>query len=131
MKVDLHIRHGSVAQPIQDYAVEKATRLDRYFDRILHVDVILEAGELCSAEMIAVLPRGAQLVGKAEGEDLHSAVDRAEGKLKRQIRRFHDKLRGHRDRSRATGGTSPEEPAAQEETYEQIVREIQRGDGES
>ena len=131
MKVDLHIRHGSVAQPIQDYAVEKATRLDRYFDRILHVDVILEAGELCSAEMIAVLPRGAQLVGKAEGEDLHSVVDWAEGKLKRQIRRFHDKLHGHRDRSRATGGASPQEPAAQEETYEQIVREIQRGDGES
>ncbi|MFB3065949.1 MAG: ribosome hibernation-promoting factor, HPF/YfiA family, partial [Planctomycetota bacterium] len=111
MKVDLHVRHGSVAQAIQDYAVEKATRLDRYFDRILRVDVILEAGELCSAEMIAVLPRGAQLVGKAEGEDLQSVVDRAEGKLKRQIRRFHDKLRGHRDRSRAVGGTSPEEPA--------------------
>ncbi len=131
MKVDLHIRHSSVAQPIQDYAVEKATRLDRYFDRILHVDVTLEVGELCSAEMIAVLPRGARLVGKAEGEDLHSVVDQAEGKLKRQIRRFHDKLRGHRDRSRAAGGQTPEGHAREEETYEQIVRDIQRGDGEA
>jgi len=124
MKVNITGRHVKISDAMRDYAREKAGKLDRFFDRIQHVDVLLEADGLrYLVEMSATLGRGARVVCKAQGENMTAAIDVAETKLARQIQKFHDRLRNHRDRTKiASKGAGAAEP--EEATYEQIVREM-------
>jgi putative sigma-54 modulation protein len=124
MKIHIVGRHVDVTSAIRDYAEEKAGNLDHYFAGIQHVDIVVgEDGVGKIVEMVAVLGRGARLVAKAEAEDVFAAIDQAEGRLQKQIRRFHARLKAHRDRTRIGqqgGGGAREEEA----TYEQVVREM-------
>ena len=62
-------------------------------------------------------------VSHASGEDVYTAIDQAEQRLQRQIQKFHDRLKAHRDRRRPS--RAPEaETSPGEETYEQVVREM-------
>jgi len=57
---------------------------------------------------------------------MYAAIDAAEGKIEKQIRRFNSKLKNHRDRSRIGSEDAAVSSEAQhdEATYEAIVREM-------
>ena len=127
MKVNVVGRHVKVTDAMQQYAEEKAGKLDRFFKGIRHVDIVMDVNGLAhEVETAVVLGHGLKFVGKAEAEDMYAAIDAAEGKIEKQIRRFNSKLKNHRDRSRigsektAAPGETPDEEA----TYEAIVREM-------
>lgn len=124
MKVNVVGRNFTVRPDLRDYAEEKARKLDHFFSGIRHIDVIMQVdGQNRSVEIIGTLGRGARLVAKAESDDLMAAIDQAESKMEKQIRRFHARLKAHRDRTRiAEGEAAP--PAEEEATYEQVVREM-------
>ncbi len=95
---------------------------------IQHADVVLQVNGRGQAatygvEAAVVLGHGTRLVGKGQAADALSAIDQAENRLGKQIRRFHARLKAHRDRQRITPeqGAPPEE---EEATYEQVVREM-------
>jgi putative sigma-54 modulation protein len=124
MKTHIVGRHVEITPAIRDYAEEKVGNLDHYFAGIQHVDIVVaEDGVGRIVEMVAVLGRGARLVAKAEAGDVLAAIDQAEGRLQKQIRRFHARLKAHRDRTRIgqQGGRGARE---EEATYEQVVREM-------
>lgn len=125
MKVNIVGRHVRVTPDLESYAREKITKMDRFFAGIQHVDVVMEvdAGTHL-VETAAVLGSGTKLVGKAEAEDMYAAIDLAEGRLKKQIRRFHSRLKDHRDRKRITHKEQAVPPEEMEATYERIVREM-------
>ncbi|MGQ0612378.1 MAG: ribosome hibernation-promoting factor, HPF/YfiA family [Planctomycetaceae bacterium] len=124
MKINIHGRHRKISPEIERYGREKAEKLGQFFDRLQSVDVTLDMdGRNQIVEMSATLIRGVKLVGKATAEDLHAAIDLAESKLQRQIQKFHDRLKAHRDRTSAAGKPTPR-GEAQETTYEQVVREM-------
>ncbi len=79
MQVNVTGRHGAVPNDVQEYAREKASKLDKFFDRIQKVDVVLDQHELeFTAEMAVHLVRGVSLVGKAKAEDQFKCIDQAE-----------------------------------------------------
>ncbi|MEM8886015.1 MAG: ribosome-associated translation inhibitor RaiA [Planctomycetota bacterium] len=125
MKVNIAGRHFTVTDDIEGYAREKAEKLGKYFSGIQHVDFVLEQSnkDVASVEAIVVLGQGARLLGKAEAADMKVALDHAESKLTKQVRRFHAKLKAHRDRTRVADG-APAPTEEQEATYEQVVREM-------
>ncbi len=127
MKVNVVGRHVKVTDAMQRYAEEKAGKLDRFFKGIRHVDIVMDVNGLAhEVETAVVLGHGLKFVGKAEAEDMYAAIDAAEGKIEKQIRRFNSKLKNHRDRSRI--GTereaAPGDNQEDEATYEAIVREM-------
>lgn len=125
MKVNISGRHVKVTREMEDYARDKASKLDRFFDRIMHVDVLLEADGLNHfCEMSATLGRHAKVVGKAQADGMLAAIDLAESKITRQIQKFHDRLKTHRDRSRIPPAGGAAGAPSEEETYEQVVREM-------
>ena len=125
MKVNIIGRHVTVTPEMETYAREKVGKLDRFFTGIQHVDVVMEVNGLNHlVETSAVLGRKAKLVGKAQANDMYAAIDMAESKLEKQIRRFHSRLKTRRDRTRFA---APNEQAGAEEaeaTYEHVVREM-------
>lgn len=127
MKVNIVGRHVKVTSAMQDYAEEKASKLDRFFNRIQHVDIVMDVVGLSHmVETSVMLGQGLKLVGKAEAVDMYAAIDMAESKLEKQIRRFNSRLKDHRDRSRigVEGNTNSRDVADEEATYERVVREM-------
>lgn len=125
MQINISGRHGTIDAAMEEYAREKAEKLGKFFSGIQHVDIVMEPGgnKLSQVESSVVLGQGARLVGKAESEDLKAAIDQADSKLTKQVRRFHAKLKAHRDRTRVTDGV-PTQSEDHEATYEQVVREM-------
>jgi putative sigma-54 modulation protein len=128
MKLNIVGRHLEISPKMENHAREKFAKLDRYFAGIQHADVVMQVNGRGQAatfgvEAAVVLGHGARLVGKGKAADAFSAIDQAENKLEKQIRRFHARLKAHRDRQRITHdkGGLPEE---EETTYEQVVREM-------
>ncbi len=128
MKLNIIGRHVDLTPQMEEHAREKFAKLDRYFAGIQHADVVLQAdghGQALTygVEAAVVLGHGARLVGKARAPEMNTAIDMAGSRLEKQIRRFHARLKAHRDRSRISqrGGSTSEQ---NEETYEQVVREM-------
>jgi len=124
MKVNVSGRHVTVRPEWEDYANEKAERLGKYFSGIQHVDFVVDANAKAHrCEMTVVLGQGARLLGKAEAEEMRVAIDQAETKIEKQMRRFHAKLKAHRDRTRIADDV-PQKEDSNEETYEQVIQEM-------
>lgn len=128
MKVNIVGRQIKVPPEVEGYARDKFSRLNRYFVGIQHADVIMMVNghgqaRVHEVEASVTLGHGARLVGRGAGADLVGAVDAAEGKLQKQIRRFHARLKAHRDRRRIAD-EKPLLPDQEETTYEQVVREM-------
>jgi putative sigma-54 modulation protein len=83
---------------LRGYATEKLTRVQRFFDRIIKMEVLLSHernhGSRHRAEVTVKTPLDT-LRAHGEGADLFSAIDKAADRLERQIKRFKDRLTHH------------------------------------
>ncbi|MHC4550713.1 MAG: ribosome hibernation-promoting factor, HPF/YfiA family [Planctomycetota bacterium] len=128
MRLNIIGRHVNVTSRMEEHAREKFSKLDRYFAGIQHADVVLQVdghgqAQIFGVEAAVVLGTGTRLVGKAQAPDVLAAIDLAESKLGKQIRRFHARLKAHRDRRRISHKEN-QQPVLEEATYEEIVREM-------
>ena len=124
MKINIVSRHTAVNPQWEEYAREKSEKLGKFFSGVQYVECVLDGGSKTnSVEMNVVLGQGAKLVGKAESGEMLSAMDLVESKLQKQIRRFHAKLKAHRDRTRVADG-APAPVEEHEATYEQVIQEM-------
>jgi ribosomal subunit interface protein len=129
MNVNIVGRHVQVNNEIESHATEKFAKLDRYFSGIQNVDIVIGleghgAAKLCAVEATVSLGQGARLIGKGSAEDMLAAIDMAENRLQKQIRRFNARLKTRRDRTRASHDSGAASGGSEEETYEEIVREM-------
>jgi len=128
MELNIVGRHMEVAQMYERHAREKFGKLDKYFSGIQHADIVLDRdghgqNPAFTVEASIVLGHGAKLVAKAQDSDMMKAIDMTESRLEKQIRRFHRKLKSHRERGHGAPGPAVV-PASEEATYEQVVREM-------
>lgn len=128
MKLSIVGRHLDISPSMESHAREKFAKLDRYFAGIQHADIVLQVngrGQAATVgvEAAVVLGHGTRLVGKGQAADALAAIDQAENRLEKQIRRFHARLKAHRDRQRIAHGRGAS-AEADEATYEQVVREM-------
>ncbi len=115
MKVSITHRHMPMTDLMRQYAEERATRLEKYYDRVLKLEVILShEKERHIAELIATTAHGEKLVGHAVKDDMCAALDIATDKLERQIVKTKEKVRGARAKRAHGRPKLAEEPAAVE-----------------
>lgn len=123
MNINVTGRGDNVTAGMKKKAAEKVGKLNRYYDRITWIDVILVDDAVRKvAEVSAGLNRGATIVGKAEADDMYTAIDLALDKITRQVRRHKEKLKGHRARKEPA---APNAPATDSEpSFEDAVEEM-------
>lgn len=86
-------RHLSITDAIKSYAEKKVRKLEKYFDRLIKVQVNLDVeSERHRAEMIVSAARGSILIAEVVDHDIYAAIDRATDKLERQLTRHKEKL---------------------------------------
>lgn len=90
-------------EPLRRYATEKLTRVQRFFDRIIKMEVEVTEernrhGVEHRVEVTVQLP-GETLRAHAEGPDHFAAIDKVTERIERQVKRLKDRLthKSHRD----------------------------------
>jgi putative sigma-54 modulation protein len=97
MDVTIEGRHFKVSEAIMEYVRKKVERLDKYFDGIHDLHVVLSVQDQkppqAEAEIVCGLIRGQRVVAKGNHEDLYAAVDEAVRKSQALLTKYKDRLR--------------------------------------
>ena len=101
MQVNLSGHHIDITDSLRNYVESKCERMERHFDHVTKIEVILEVVKQRQKAEANVHLAGADLHAEAENEDMYAAIDALVDKLDRQIIKHKEKLkdhhRGHRD----------------------------------
>lgn len=95
MQLSITGHHIEVTDSMRNYVTEKFTKLERHFDHVIDVHVILQVEKLAQKAEATVQVNGAKLFAEETQEDLYAAIDGLIDKLDRQVRKHKDKSQGH------------------------------------
>ena len=97
MEIRVTGRHVDVSEEARNYIEEKAAKLQRFYDRIHWVEVVLDhESDQFSIEMIAHADRKQTFVASEAGTDTFAIVDSLLDKLERQLIKHKEKNRNHK-----------------------------------
>ncbi len=104
MQLNISGHHIDVTESLHAHVTNKIGKLERHFDHITNVHVVLSVEKLVQKAEATLHISGAELFADAESEDLYTAIDSLSGKLDRQILKHKEKLI-NRHRQKATPET--------------------------
>ena len=96
MQLNVTGHHVDVTPSMNDYVSQKLERLERHFDHVTNVHVILSVEKLRQKAEATLHISGGNLFADAEDEDMYAAIDAMVDKLDRQIKKHKEKLTDHR-----------------------------------
>jgi putative sigma-54 modulation protein len=97
LNIQVKARHMQITDAIRDYAREKALKLERYFDRIISTEVLVDLdGGTPLVEVIVSASHNVTFIGKHRGDDMYGCIDNAMHKVTEQVRRHKDRIRDHK-----------------------------------
>jgi len=99
MKLDLTGHHVEINETLRTYVQNKFERLERHFDHVTGVHVVLTVSKLEHKAEATLNVSRAKLFADAVEEDMYAAIDCLVDKLDRQVKKHKEKLSGHHDRS--------------------------------
>ena len=99
MQLSISGHHIDVTPALRDYVTGKLTRLERHYDHITTMHVVLSVEKLDQKAEATAHVSGAELFADATSVDLYAAIDMLADKLDRQVVKHKEKLR-HRRPSR-------------------------------
>jgi len=95
MQLTITGHHLEVTNPLKEYVENKLERLQRHFDQITAIHVILTVEKMVHQAEATVHIAGGDLFAHAESEDMYAAIDALADKLDRQLIKHKQKHRGH------------------------------------
>jgi putative sigma-54 modulation protein len=95
MELQIEGRHFKVTEAIQAHLQEKLAKLEKYFDGIhrMHVILTVEKTNRQAVELVCTVAKRHTLVATGEAEDLYVAIDKAEKKMLTEMKKYKAKLR--------------------------------------
>jgi putative sigma-54 modulation protein len=96
MQLNVTGHHVDVTPSMHDYVSQKLERLERHFDHVTNVHVILSVEKLRQKAEATIHISGGNLFADAQDEDMYAAIDAMVDKLDRQIKKHKEKMTDHR-----------------------------------
>lgn len=96
MQIEITGHHVEVTGALRDYVNEKFERLERHFERMTDVHVVLNVEKQIQKAEATVHVSGNTLFASAEEQDMYAAIDSLVDKLDRQLLKHKEKLNDHR-----------------------------------
>ncbi len=94
-------RHVQVTDSMKDYALEKISKIERFMNRIIDVNVIMDIQKLDHRVEIILKAGNSKITSQASSQDMYASIDKAVSKLEAQIRRYKSKLQDHHAKGHA------------------------------
>ncbi len=95
MQLNLSGHHIEITPALRSYVANKMERLERHFDQVTNMHVVLSVEKLRQKAEASLHVSGANLFADAENEDMYAAIDALVDKLDRQIKKHKEKLKDH------------------------------------
>lgn len=95
MNVQVSGHHVEVTPAIREYVLSKLERVQRHFDQVIDINVILSVEKLRQKAEISVHMRGKDIHVESDDADLYAAIDLMMDKLDRQIIKHKQKAYAH------------------------------------
>lgn len=95
MNISLSGHHVEITPALRTYITSKLDRVQRHFDQVTDMTVILSVEKLRQKAEATLNVSGASLHADAEDGDMYAAVDALVDKLDRQIKKHKEKLTDH------------------------------------
>ncbi|MBW2148310.1 MAG: ribosome-associated translation inhibitor RaiA [Deltaproteobacteria bacterium] len=96
MQLSVTFRHMNSQEALKDYAYERVSRLKKFLDHPLEAQVILSVEKFRHIAEVTILGDGVSFNGEESSGDMFSAIDLVMGKIERQARKYHKKIREHK-----------------------------------
>lgn len=95
MQINLTGHHVEITDSLRDYVDTKFTKLERHFDHINNVHVILNVEKLNQKAEASMHLKGGEVFATAEHSDMYAAIDGLIDKLDRQVIKHKEKIKRH------------------------------------
>ncbi|WP_196141141.1 ribosome hibernation promoting factor [Aliikangiella sp. G2MR2-5] len=95
MQINLTGHHLEITESLRNYVHEKFERIERHFDHINNVHVILQVEKLRQIAEAKLNVNGGEIFANSESEDMYAAIDTLIDKLDRQVIKHKEKLIRH------------------------------------
>ena len=95
MQLNLTGHHVDITDSMRDYVTSKLERLERHFDHVTNVHVILSVEKQRQKAEATIHITGNKIFADCEDEDMYAAIDALVDKLDRQICKHKEKVTDH------------------------------------
>ena len=95
MQINLTGHHIEITKALRDYVDNKFAKLERHFDHINNVHVILNVEKLIQKAEATLHLNGGEVFATSEHSDMYAAIDGLIDKLDRQVIKHKEKLKQH------------------------------------
>ncbi|MFT5161505.1 MAG: putative sigma-54 modulation protein [Alteromonadaceae bacterium] len=92
MQINLTGRHVEITTALRDYVNGKFAKLERHFDHINNVHVILDVEKLVQKAEANLHINGGEIFATSEHQDMYAAIDSLIDKLDRQVIKHKEKI---------------------------------------
>ena len=96
MQISLTGHHVDLTDSLRAYVDTKFERLERHFDHVTNVHVILSVEKLAQKAEANMHVSGAEIFADSTHEDMYAALDSLVDKLDRQLIKHKEKMKNHR-----------------------------------
>lgn len=96
MQISLTGHHVDLTDSLRAYVDTKFERLERHFDHVTNVHVILSVEKLAQKAEANMHVSGAEIYAESTHEDMYAALDSLVDKLDRQLIKHKEKMKNHR-----------------------------------
>lgn len=95
MQINLTGHHIDITDALRDYVDTKFAKLERHFDHITNVHVILNVEKAIKKAEATLHVNGGELFADAKHDDMYAAIDGLIDKLDRQVIKHKEKMKQH------------------------------------
>lgn len=96
MQISIEGHHVDLTESMQDYIQSKMAKIERHFDQVVDIRVVLSVEKLRQKAEATVHVAGNNLHAHEENQDMYAAIDLLVDKLDRQVKKHKEKLTKHR-----------------------------------
>lgn len=95
MQINLTGHHVEVTSSLRDYVNTKFAKLERHFDHINNVHIVLTVEKLDQKAEATIHLKGSEIHASAVNIDMYTSIDTLVDKLDRQILKYKGKITQH------------------------------------
>ena len=96
MQISVTGHHVDITDALKNYVDNKFERLERHFEHVTNVHVILSVEKLRQKAEATMHVNGAKVFADSVHEDMYAAIDVLTDKLDRQVIKHKEKMQSHR-----------------------------------
>lgn len=95
MQINLTGHHVDVTSSLREYVDTKFAKLERHFDHINNVHVVLTVEKLNQKAESTVHMNGTEIFASSTNTDMYTSIDSLVDKLDRQVLKYKGKISQH------------------------------------